>query len=52
MYLIDQALDMLDEMFRQFLALRLTPASWQAEVSSVAEWMQHDISQGTMQPGA
>ena len=52
MYLLDQALDMLDEMFRHFLKLRLTPASWQAETKAVSEWMRHDISQGAMQPGA
>ena len=51
MYLLDQALDMLDEMFRQFLTLRLSPAAWRNEVSAVAAWMKHDISQGTMQPG-
>ena len=52
MYLLDQALDMLDEMFRQFLTLRLSPAAWQAEAGAVAEWMRHDIRQGAMQPGA
>ena len=50
-YLLDQALDMLDEMFRQFLTLRLSPAAWQTEAKAVAEWMRHDISRGSMQPG-
>ena len=50
MYLLDQALDMLDEMFRQFLKIRLAPAAWQSEAAAVAAWMKHDISQGTMQP--
>ncbi|WP_446425512.1 hypothetical protein [Mailhella sp.] len=48
MYLIDLGLDMLDEMFRQFLALRLDPAAWNREAAAVAQWMQHDISQGAM----
>ena len=48
MYLIDLGLDMLDEMFRQFLALRLAPAAWNKEAEAVAAWMQHDISQGAM----
>ena len=48
MYLIDLGLDMLDEMFRQFLVLRLDSAAWNREAASVAQWMQHDISQGAM----
>ena len=50
MYLIDLVLDMLDEMFRQFLVLRLDSAAWNREASAVAQWMQHDISQGAMAP--
>ncbi|MBR3880200.1 MAG: hypothetical protein IKJ34_01185 [Mailhella sp.] len=50
MYLLDLGLDMLDEMFRQFLTLRLSPADWQKEAAAVAQWMQHDISQGAMAP--
>ena len=52
MYLIDLGLSMLDEMFRQFLTLRLTPAAWNKEAEAVAAWMQHDISQGAMAPQA
>ena len=52
MYLIDLGLDMLDEMFRQFLTLRLSPAAWNKEAEAVAAWMQHDISQGSMAPQA
>ena len=52
MYLLEQGLDMLDEMFRQFLTLRLTPAAWNKEAEAVAAWMQHDISQGSMAPQA
>ena len=48
MYLIDLGLDMLDEMFRQFLVLRLDSAAWNSEAAAVAQWMQHDISQGAM----
>ena len=48
MYLIDLGLDMLDEMFRQFLVLRLDSAAWNREAAAVAQWMQHDISQGAM----
>ena len=43
---------MIDEMFRQFLALRLAPAAWNKEAEAVAAWMQHDISQGAMAPQA
>ena len=50
MYLIDLGLDMLDEMFRQFLVLRLDSAAWNREASAVAQWMQHDISQGAIAP--
>ena len=50
MYLIDLGLDMLDEMYRQFLVLRLDPAAWNKEAQAVAQWMQHDISQGSMAP--
>lgn len=48
MYLIESSLDMLDELYRQFLDVRLSPAAWSGEAASVAEWMQHDISQGAM----
>ena len=48
MYLIDLGLAMLDEMFRQFLVLRLDSAAWNREAAAVAQWMQHDISQGAM----
>ena len=48
----DKVLDMLDEMFRQFLVIRLAPAAWQAEAKAVADWMKHDISQGAMAPQA
>ncbi len=48
MYLIDLGLDMLDEMFRQFLVLRLDFAAWNREAAAVAQWMRHDISQGAM----
>ena len=47
-YFIELGLDMLDEMFRQFLAIRLSAARWQEEVRSMTEWMVHDISQGAM----
>jgi hypothetical protein len=51
-YLLEQGLDMLDEMFRQFLTIRLAPAAWQSEAKAVADWMKHDISQGAMAPQA
>ncbi|MCH5276297.1 MAG: hypothetical protein J1E80_00515 [Desulfovibrionaceae bacterium] len=47
MYLIESSLDMLDDLYRQFLELRLAPA-WEAEAAAVADWMRHDISQGAM----
>ncbi len=47
MYLIESSLEMLDELYRQFLEVRLSPA-WGAEAAAVAEWMRHDISQGAM----
>ncbi|WP_298068403.1 hypothetical protein [uncultured Mailhella sp.] len=49
-YLIEQGLAMFDEMYRQFLEVRLEPARWMREVKAVAEWMRHDVSQGAMQP--
>lgn len=48
MYLIENSLDMLDDLFRQFLDVRLSAAAWNAEAAEVAAWMQHDISQGAM----
>ena len=47
-YLIENCLDMLDDIYRQFLIIRLDPAMWAREVQEVAEWMRHDISQGVM----
>lgn len=47
MYLIESSLEMLDELYRQFLETRLSPA-WGTEAAAVAEWMRHDISQGAM----
>jgi hypothetical protein len=47
-YFMEQGLAMIDEMFRQFLSIRLSASSWQKEVKSIAEWMVHDISQGAM----
>ena len=48
MYLIESSLDMLDEVYRQFLMVRLDQTAWGREVQEVAAWMQHDISQGAM----
>jgi len=50
MYFVDQGLAMIDEMYRQFLTVRLDSARWNSEAGAVAQWMQHDIRQGTMQP--
>ena len=47
-YLIESCLDMLDDVYRQFLTVRLTPSAWGHEVREVAEWMRRDISQGAM----
>lgn len=47
MYLIESSLEMLDDVFRQFLDVRLSTA-WNKEAADVAEWMVHDISHGTM----
>lgn len=47
MYLIESSLDMLDDLFRQFLDVRLSTA-WNKEAADVAAWMVHDMSQGTM----
>ena len=49
MYLTELGLDMLDELYRQFLSVRLAP-EWNREAAAVTQWMRHDISQGTMQP--
>ena len=45
-YLIDLCLAMLDDMYRQFLVLRLAPAAWSKEVAQVAAWMQRDPAYG------
>ncbi len=50
MYLLEQGLGMLDEVYKQFLKIRLNPSEWQKETRAVAEWMQYDISRGAMQP--
>ena len=44
MYLVETGLDMLDDMFRQFLDLRLNPARWSEEAAAAARWMRRDIS--------
>ena len=49
MYLTELGLDMLDELYRQFLSVRLAP-EWNREAAAVTQWIRHDISQGTMQP--
>lgn len=48
MYLIESCLDMLDDVYRQFLSVRLDQAFWAREVQEVAVWMHHDITQGAM----
>jgi hypothetical protein len=48
MYLVEIGLNMLDDMFRQFLHLRLDPARWAEEAESAARWMSRDVSQGAL----
>ena len=48
MYLMETGLGMLDDLFYQFLEVRLSPTAWDAEARDVAAWIQHDISRGTM----
>lgn len=48
MYLIETSLDMLDDVYRQFLEVRLSPAAWNREAAEVAAWMTRDLSQGAM----
>lgn len=47
MYLIEQALEMIDDVYKQFLQLRLSPGNWEKEVKEVATWMVRDLSRGT-----
>ena len=49
-YLIELGLAMLDEIFRQFLVIRLSAQSWQQEIKAIEKWMTHDISQGAIMP--
>ncbi len=38
-YLVDLYLDMLDDLYRQFLHVRLAPAQWSEEEVAVGEWI-------------
>ena len=46
MYLIELCPSIIDETYRQFLEIRLSPIAWEKEVKEVAHWISHDISQG------
>lgn len=47
-YLLENGLALLDDIYRQFLQVRFDEEKWRMETNRVAAWMQHDISQGAM----
>ncbi len=46
MYLIEQALELFDETYKQFLKVRLSPKDWSQEVKNIQAWIRHDASEG------
>ncbi len=45
-YLIESCLDLIDDVYLQFLKIRLSEQAWDEEVKAVAAWIQHDMSKG------
>lgn len=39
MYLVEQCLDLVDDLYRHFLSVRLAPQEWAKEVKDVAAWI-------------
>lgn len=46
MQFITEGLALIDEVYRQFLAIRLSPNAWDEEVRAINGWINHDISKG------
>ena len=46
MQFISEGLELIDEVYKQFLAIRLSEKAWQDEVLAINSWIHHDISQG------
>lgn len=45
-YLIESCLELIDDVYRQFLTIRLSMQAWDDEVRSIKNWIEHDISKG------
>lgn len=45
-YLIDACLVLLDDVYAQFLEVRIDPTRWQEEVKDLSIWINRDLSQG------
>ena len=45
-YLIESCLELIDDVYRQFLQIRLSQKAWDAEVKAVGVWIEHDLSKG------
>ncbi len=45
-YLMEQGLEMLDDVYLQFLQVRLDQAAWNREVKNVADWITRDLARG------
>ncbi len=43
-YLIEMALTLLDDIYRQFLNIRLSPMAWAEEVKSISTWINLDLT--------
>ncbi len=46
MQFITEGLALIDEIYRQFLEIRLSENAWNEEVHAVNDWINHDISKG------
>lgn len=46
MQFIAEGLALIDEVYKQFLAIRLSQNAWDEEVRAINDWINHDISKG------
>lgn len=46
MQFITEGLALIDEVYKQFLEIRLSEAAWKEEVIAINTWIHHDIAQG------
>ena len=46
MQFITEGLELFDEVYEQFLQIRLSENAWADEVKSINEWINHDITKG------